>query len=201
MKNITQERLIELAEETSLLTADERRLLESNDSLRAEYQELRALFSDLRAQPEPELDARAIAGILPGVRAKIDERAERRGLFGWLTAWQPAGNLIAAAASMIILLGLLILAPGTGPLPTDQELLSYGIASAQLADPSLDVGILQLEAGNSSDFELFSDLEDTLETTESLEFLDENTFDLMDRATDLDDETYDSIKDSFAAIM
>lgn len=200
MKTIKHERLIELAEGREEPTAEESRLLKTSESLRAEFEELTTLFTDLRAQPEPELDPRAIAGILPAVRAGIAERAARNP-FARLFDGGLLNNFVAAAASLLILFGLLYLAPESFAPATDQELLSYGFASAQLADPAFDVGVLQLEAGESSEFELYGDIDNVLDSTDSIELLDDNTFDLMDRAAELDDSTFKEIKESFAAIL
>jgi len=115
MDAMKKERLIELAESGLPPTAEEQRLLEADPAARTELDRLTVLFADVRRLPEPEIDEKELAGLLPAVRRGIESRRSRPPL-AWLALRPAAARALAIAATLLLALNLLMpVAPEENP--------------------------------------------------------------------------------------
>jgi hypothetical protein len=189
MNEITEERLIELAEGSGSLTADEKRLLETQPALQAQLEEWRLLFSDLKKLPTPEPDEIAVGNILPAVRRGIEKRKDRS-FVGAITQPGFVPRLTALAASLVLIIGLGFLLSGIiSPQPGAVEIDS-SFAMLFSGEPFVLAESLHIEASMVSELELFADLEEDV-ADESFDLIDgDSTFILMQAASELDEESF-----------
>jgi hypothetical protein len=187
-REINYERLIELAEGRGMIrpTAREQRLLDTDPTLRAELEELIVLLAGLHEMPERWLDQAAETSILPAVREGI-AGLRRGGAPAWLSGRNLWGNALAAAASLLLVLGIFFITGhfnggiSTPPALEDPDSLELAI--------DLSGGSMLYEAGAFGGIDLFSGSNAFSDSEAASAFLAQDTYGLMEEAENLDDES------------
>lgn len=183
MSRIAHERLIELAESGAMPTVEEQQLFAADPAAHAELEELRMLFGDLRHVPAAALEPVAIAGILPGLRAQIEQwEAQRPSLLAWFP--RPAWNAVFATLSTVLVIGMLLI-DGAGPLSFNDVPAEYFAADTNGVTESL-----QLEASALPELDLFSGMTQSISSDTIDAYFDESTDSLMTEAASVDEDAF-----------
>lgn len=190
---ILKERLIELAEGELSPTAEEQKALASDAGLRRELEALRSLFTELKSAPAPEIDERALAGVLPAVRRGIERRRARSAL-AWITAPHvpPAlARVLAASTAVLLLIGLAAVVgiqPGLERAPLEVAEAD----SAFYTDSDFDA--LQVEASRLPGDDFLAGIEEALSADSVDLYFEETSLALMDSAAMLDLERFQEVQ-------
>ncbi len=190
---ILKERLIELAEGELSPTAEEQKALASDAGLRRELEALRSLFTELKSAPAPEIDERALAGVLPAVRRGIERRRARSAL-AWITAPHvpPAlARVLAASTAVLLLIGLAAVVgiqPGLERAPLEVAEAD----SAFYTDSDFDT--LQVEASRMPGDDFLAGIEEELSADSVDLYFEETSLALMDSAAMLDLERFQEVQ-------
>ena len=196
---IARARLIELAEGELSPTAEEQRALASDAGLRRELEALRSLFAGLRSAPAPEIDERALAGVLPAVQRGI-ERRRARSVLAWITA-PPAplappalARALTASAAVLLLIGLVAVVgiqPGLERAPLEIAEV-FEADSAFYTDSDFDA--LQVEASRLPVDDFLAGIEEELSADSVDLYFEETSLALMDSAALLDLERFREVQ-------
>jgi len=193
---ILKERLIELAEGELSPTAEEQKALASDAGLRRELEALRSLFTELKSAPAPEIDERALAGVLPAVRRGIERRRARSAL-AWITAPHvpPAlARVLAASTAVLLLIGLAAVVgiqPGLERAPLEVAEV-FEADSAFYTDSDFDA--LQVEASRLPGDDFLAGIEEALSADSVDLYFEETSLALMDSAAMLDLERFQEVQ-------
>jgi hypothetical protein len=194
MKRIRQERLIELAESASDPTAEEKRILGSDAALASELHELRSILSELKELPEPGLPREQMDQILQGVQAGITE-INRPVLSSLFRSRGPLMNFVAAAASLLLIIGLFFaIGNGSGDTVTPDLMASYNFAT--FGSATIETEALLLQASGEGEFDPFAEILDSVKVEANGYLIDESTSYLMDQAAQLDDDDFKDLVDT-----
>ena len=189
---ISKERLIELAEGELSPTAEEQKALASDAGLRQELETLRSLFADLKGAPAPQIDERALAGVLPAVRRGI-ERRRARSILTWIPARPALARALAASAAMLMLIGLASVVgiqPGIDEVPLE---IADGFEADSAFYPDTDFGDLQVEASRLTGDDFIAGIEEELNADSLGVYFEETSLALMDDAAMLDLEQFQEV--------
>ena len=187
-----EDKLLAIAEGRLCPTADEQRLLESDAGLRRELQELQELFAGLRQLPEPQPDDAAIAGILPSVREAIENRRARSPLV-WIALRPAAVRVLAAAASLVIIAGLLFLG-GSQPASNSEPELNG--TSRYAIDYETDSGDLINTAMSFGDLEMYGEISEVAESDPAEFLIEDSAYGLYQDVAQLDNEQFAALEDA-----
>jgi len=191
MDAMKKERLIELAESGLPPTAEEQRLLEADPAARTELDRLTVLFADVRRLPEPEIDEKELAGLLPAVRRGIESRRSRPPL-AWLALRPAAARALAIAATLLLALNLLMpVAPEENPQGQVSQLDLVSSLALGIEPANSD---LMTEAITYEDLDLFPDIEEMADSGSEELFFDDSTLALMNVAVGLDKEQFSQLE-------
>ena len=186
VRSIKLGRLIELAEGKSAPTAVELRSLAVNPDLRKELGEYKSLFADLNNMPEPTVDKRALAQLLPSLRRRIESRTNP--LVSWLQLRPVFSKVLAVAMSIMILVGFALLLEDSRPDSSEQfELFADMNGEQTLIFTADDTGELMAEASVIPELDLFPEMDIGLNNGVPEMLIDESTISLMESVTS--DET------------
>ena len=187
-----KDRLIAIAEGKLPPTAEEQRLLESDAALRGELRELQELFDGLRRLPEPQPDEAAIAGLLSSVREAIEGRRARSPL-AWIALRPAAVRVLAAAASLLIIAGVLFFG-GIQPATNEQPELNG--SSRYAIDFETDSGDLINTAISFGEIEMFGEIDEIVESDPAEFLVADSTAELFHDAAQLDNEQFAALEDA-----
>lgn len=189
---ILKERLIELAEGEFSPTAEEQKTLASDAALRRELEALRSLFAELKSSPAPEIDERALAGVLPAVRRGIERRRARLTL-AWIPARPALARALAASAAMLLLIGLAAVVgiqPGIDEMPLE---IANGFEADSAFYPDTDFSDLQVKASRLPGDDFLAGIEEELSADSLGIYFEETSLALMDDAAMLDLERFQEV--------
>ena len=188
MRSINKERLIELAEGRLAPTAEEQRLLQSDQSLRQELERLRGIFTALRSLPDPAIDQDELDKLVPAIRTKL-RSLRRPSLPAWLKLRPAFSHALAAAASFLFIIGTILLVGVNDALQPEREQPAAEVLLApdfeldnETEFESLSDDELLVEASALSELELFPELEEDIDSDFSYYFGDSLTSELMESA-------------------